>query len=57
MNVSLILKLLPWNLVYDVVMSVIEMVIEDSENEHDDKLFEVVENVLNKASSEHPDDD
>jgi len=57
MNVSLILKLLPWNLVYKVAMAVIEMVVEDSENEHDDKLFEVVEKVLNKASSEHPDDD
>ncbi len=55
MSIGILLKLLPWNLVGKVVLGVIELVVEDTDNEYDDALVDVVNDVLAKAEDKHPD--
>jgi len=55
MSISLLLRLIPWSLVVDVVMAVLEMVVEDSDNEIDDSIFDITKKVLDKAEADTPD--
>jgi len=55
MNISLLLRLIPWSLVVDVVMAVLEMVVEDSDNDIDDSIFDITKKVLDKAEVDSPD--
>lgn len=55
MNVGMILKFLPWNLIGEVVIAVLEMVVESTDNEYDDKLIDTVNDMLNRAEEDHPD--
>lgn len=55
MNISMILKLLPWHYVTDIVLEVIHLVVDDEENDFTDDLKTAVENTISKASKHHPD--
>ena len=55
MSISLLLRLIPWSLVVDVVMAVLKMVVEDSDNEIDDSIFDITKKVLDKAEADTPD--
>ena len=55
MSISILLRLIPWSLVVDVVMAVLEMVVEDSDNEIDDSIFDITKKVLDKAEADTPD--
>ena len=57
MSVKLILQLMPWSLVRKIVLAVLEMVVESTENEIDDSIFEIVESILGGAEELHPDED
>jgi hypothetical protein len=52
---TMVLKWMPWSLVRDVVMGVLKMVVEDSDNKLDNELLDIVEGVIGKAECEHPD--
>lgn len=55
MSISILLRLIPWSLVVDIVMAVMEMVVEDSDNEIDDSIFDITKKVLDKAEADAPD--
>tara|TARA_R110001632_G_scaffold130176_1_gene244305 strand:+ start:658 stop:825 length:168 start_codon:yes stop_codon:yes gene_type:complete len=55
MSISILLRLIPWSLVVDIVMAVLEMVVEDSDNEIDDSIFDITKKVLDKAEADTPD--
>ena len=55
MSIAMILKWMPWSVVRSVVMGVLKMVVESTDNDIDDSIFDIVDGVIGDAESEHPD--
>jgi len=54
---SLLLTALPWNVIRAIVMGIIEKVVESTDNDYDDHLYDIVEDIISREEESNPDFD
>jgi hypothetical protein len=51
----MLIAALPWNLIREIVMGILEEVVESTDNEYDDTLLDIVNGAIDKKEVDEPD--
>ncbi len=54
---DIILAIMPWSIIRQVAVAVIKLIIADSDNKYDDELLNTVENIIDGAELDSPDEE
>ena len=52
---NIVLALMPWSLIRKIVMAILEMVVESTDNDVDDTILDIVSGVIDDAEIDEPD--
>jgi hypothetical protein len=51
----MLLAALPWNLIREIVLGILEEIVESTDNEYDDTLLDIVNDAIDKKEVDEPD--
>ena len=54
---SMLIAALPWSTIRSIVLGIMEKVVESTDNNYDNTLFDIVSGVLDKEEKDSPDED